>query len=212
VGSNPTLAAPFAAAELSDPPGRLHGVNAPFRPALSAQLTGAELRRWYWLLSELVGLARTLGVSTSGSKVELTERLCAVLDGGPSAPPRGRRTSGVQLSGPLDDATVIPPGQRCTEHLRGYFVTQIGSGFRFDRSMRDFIGSGAGRTLGEAVDHWRATRSTTEREIEPQFELNRFTRAWYRTHPDGSRSDLLTAWQTHRSLPAELRVGGGAAG
>ena len=32
------------------------------RPDLAIRLTGAELARWYWLKSELIGLARMLGV------------------------------------------------------------------------------------------------------------------------------------------------------
>ena len=50
---------------------------------MSAALSGAELLRWYWLKTELVGLARQLSVSGSGSKVELTARLVALLDGQP---------------------------------------------------------------------------------------------------------------------------------
>ena len=181
------------------------------RPALDPRLSGVELRRWYWLHSELVGLARALGASTVGSKAELTERLVAVLDGEPpEVHPRTRRPTTGQLTGTLDDATIIPSGQRCSQALRTYFLDRVGPGFRFDAPMREFIATGAGRTLGEAVQHWRTSRSAEPREIAPQFELNRFTRSWFAEHPDGSRSELLTAWRRHRSLPVEERAAGDA--
>jgi hypothetical protein len=92
------------------------------RPDLVPTLTGAELVRWYWLKSELIGLARVLEVSGSGSKEELTARLAAVLDGYPP-PPRSSPAVqlGDQLSGDLSAATLIPPGQRSSQELRAWF-------------------------------------------------------------------------------------------
>lgn len=175
------------------------------RPALDDRLSGAELGRWYWLHTELVGLARALGVTTAGGKAARTVRLAAALDGDSPPPAPTRRAATAQLTGPLDDATVIPPGQGCSQAIRDFFVGRVGPGFRFDAPMREFVSAGAGRTLAEAVQHWRSSRSAEPREIAPQFELNRFTRSWSATHPDGSRAALLAAWRRHRSLPVEAR-------
>ena len=175
------------------------------RPDPGPELTGTELQRWYWTKAELTDLARTLGVSTSGSKIELTDRLAATLDGLPlpaSQMPRKHRSR--QLAGPVSRDTVIPEGQRSSQVLRTFFETEIGSSFRFDRAMREFIANNAGATLGEAVDHWHATRGK-EYEIEPQFELNRFTRRWYAENPGGTRQQLDEAWQRYRSLPRDAR-------
>lgn len=114
------------------------------RPALSGELSGSELQRWYWLRTELVELARQLGVSTVGGKAELTERLATVLDGlpAPAPTPRRRSSSAGQLEGELTVNTVIPSGQRCSEVLRGFFTAHIGAGFAFDGAMRSFIAKG----------------------------------------------------------------------
>ncbi len=72
--------------------------------------------------------------------------------------------------------------------------------------MREFIANGAGRTLGASVAYWHATRSAGPSEIGPQFELNRFSRAWHEAHPGGSRTDLMAAWREHRALPVEART------
>lgn len=81
------------------------------RPALTPQLSGTELRRWYWLRSELADLARQLGVSAAGGKQQLTDRLAAALDSQPLPPESPRRpASTAQLNGVLSEDTVIPVG------------------------------------------------------------------------------------------------------
>ncbi|MFH8774113.1 hypothetical protein [Streptomyces sp. NPDC017958] len=103
------------------------------RPPLTADLTGAELLRWYWTLDELTGLARSMGVARHGGKAALTARLAAALDGLPlPAAAARRRPATAQLE---------------------------------------------------------------------QFEFNRFTSAWHRGNPAGTRAQALEAWYAHRALP-----------
>lgn len=175
------------------------------RPDLESVRSGAELRRWYWLRSELTALARSRGLSTAGGKVDLTERLVASLDGSAPPAPVVRRPVGQQLAGPISLSTRLPPGQRSSQLLRELFLREIGPGFRFDGPMRGFVRDGAGRTLGEAVAHWHATRGRPRGEIAPQLELNRFLRRWHAEHPDGSRTEALDAWRHHRALPVDRR-------
>jgi hypothetical protein len=177
------------------------------RPALTGDLSGSELQRWYWLRSELAGFARSIGVRASGSKLELIARLAAHLDGDPLPTTRARRLRPMQalLPEPITAATPLPAGQRCTQQLRRYFTTVIGPSFRFDAAMRAFLGGGTGTTVGAAVDHWYRTRSQPRAEIGAQFELNTFMRMWHHDHPAGSRIQALDAWKVHRSLPAEAR-------
>ncbi|MFF4575933.1 DUF6434 domain-containing protein [Streptomyces sp. NPDC001410] len=104
---------------------------------------------------------------------------------------------------------MIPAGQRCSQVLRRYFAEAIGPGFHFDTFMRDFIARNAGQTLADAVAHWHATGpdAARPREIEEQFEFNRFTSAWHRQNPAGTRAQALEAWYAHRALP-KLPSGG----
>ncbi|APU43178.1 DUF6434 domain-containing protein [Streptomyces sp. TN58] len=175
------------------------------RPRLSAELTGAELLRWYWTLAELSCLARQMGVPVRGGKAALTARLAAALDGRPEPEPApaAPRRAGRQLAAPVDGTTVIPPGQRCSQVLREYFVREIGPGFHFDAFMREYVAGHAGHTLAEAVEHWHATRARAAepQEVGAQFEFNRFLRDWHARHPGGTRAEALAAWRTHRARP-----------
>lgn len=177
------------------------------RPLLARELTGDEFLRWYWLKDELADFAHRLGIRATGSKAVLTQRIAAALNGLPFKEPAPSRTSPkAQLSGPLTGDTVIPRGQRCSQIVRAWFVEQIGESFHFDGEMRDFFATTDGsQTLQDAFDHYLSTRDQGQTPIGEQFEYNRFTRAWHAAHRDGSREDLLAAWQEYRSLPADER-------
>ncbi|AIY01346.1 hypothetical protein ART_1747 [Arthrobacter sp. PAMC 25486] len=180
--------------------------DQPQRPALASSMTAAEFSRWYWLKTELADFARSQGLSASGGKEQITERISAMLDGRlqPSLPAEKRSTK--QLAGPLTVDTTVPKGQRCSQLLRAWFTEQLGPGFHFDAHMRDFFAAGDGTaTLADALTHWHETRNAAVPEIGRQFELNQFTRTWFAEHPAGTREQMHAAWQVHRSLPVDLR-------
>lgn len=183
--------------------------SVPQRPALIPGISAEEFSRWYWLKDELVSFARELGIRTSGGKEELTARIRSTLAGAlePAMPVTTKRHKAApQLSGELTPDTRIPPGQRCSQILRGWFRSQIGEAFHFDAAMREFFATADGTTtLQDAITHYWATRSNEPREIDAQFEYNRFTRAWRKEHPDAPRSELLAAWQQYRATPIDQR-------
>lgn len=175
------------------------------RPLLTQGTSEGELRRWYWTKDELVVFARTLGVRTTGSKEQVTDRLADRLSGRVGRSESRSAPLTPQLTGPLASETVIPPSQRCSQVLRVFFTSAVGPSFRFDAAMREFIASADGAvTLGDAVDHWHRTRHQV-REIGRQFDLNRFTRQWHLEHPGGSAEQLKAAWVTYRSQPTDKR-------
>jgi len=172
------------------------------RPLPAGVRDARTLRRWYWLRSELVEIARGNGVGTSGGKLELTDRICAHFEQRPPAPPAARARSRDALPADLTAGVVLPQGQRCTRRLRTWMRAQVGRAFAFDAPMREAVGAG-GITLGDLVGHWHATRGQVSREIGPQFELNRFSRAWHIGHPDGTHAQMLAEWAQHRSRPRD---------
>lgn len=168
-------------------------------------MTAAEFRRWYWLKDELAAFARSNGVSASGSKPDIADRIHAFLDGTEIPPPTPRSRSAAKLVEPINRDTVIPPGQRASQQLRPFFESEIGTSFRYDWFMRTFLSENAGATLGDAVDHWHATRDTPTPETPAQLEFVRFTKQWHLDHPDGSAAECRAAWAHHRSLPVDQR-------
>ncbi len=179
------------------------------RPELNEQLSGAEFRRWYWLKSELTEFVRQAGLSASGTKPELADRIEAFLDGAPvpSPLPKPSKPSAGPLPEPLTAQTVIPEGQKASQQLRGFFESEIGKSFRYDIFMRTFLANNPGKTLGDAVEHWHATRDAPKPETLESLELVRFTKAWHLAHPHGTVKQCRAAWKVHRSLPVDQRPG-----
>lgn len=175
------------------------------RPVASHALSAQEFVRWYWTKAELVAFARSLGLPAGGSKIDLTDRIRGHLAGEP--PPAAGGSVRTRLSGPLNRTTVIPPGVVLSRTLRDWFTEQIGPSFRFDESLRRFLANGSGCTLGDAADHYLTTRDEPPGDIAPQFEYNRFVRAWRADHPDGTGEQMRHAWWAYRSLPADGRDG-----
>lgn len=100
---------------------------------------------------------------------------------------------------------MLPPGHRSPQVLRAFFCRRVGPDSRFDATKRAFVAAGEGRTLGQAVEHWYATRTAGPGEIPAQFEMSRFARAGHQAHPGGTRAELLTACRSYRILPVEAR-------
>ena len=130
-------------------------INRPQRPPIERVKTGAELKDWYWLKTEAMNHARMLGLSASGGKFEIIDRIADFLDGKPGAkpPPRAlgkaRKTAGFDWHGaPLSSATPITANYRNTQNVRRFFITAAGRHFSFNIAFMAWMKANVGRTLG----------------------------------------------------------------
>lgn len=72
--------------------------------------------------------------------------------------------------------------------------------------MREYFARADGaENLHDALGYWYRTRDQGQRQIQAQFEYNRFTRAWYLEHSQGTREELLAAWRQYRDAPVDER-------
>jgi hypothetical protein len=189
--------------------GYIRGVTLE-RPPLSPSLDPAEFRRWYWLKQELVNFAKQEGLSATGDKPSLANRIALFLGGADpqvaeASTKAVRQTVSKRLSEPLTSETVLGPKQASSQQLRTFFVESIGPRFSYDIHMRTFLASNETKTLGEAIAHWHATRQSAKPETLPQLELVRFTKAWHRAHPTGTQLQCRAAWKYYKSLPVDER-------
>lgn len=175
------------------------------RPPLTGRLTAETFEDHYWLKDELTAFCRAKGLSTAGGKPEITARISHYLRTGGKLPPTPRAGAKGTMPDSFTAETVIGPGWRCSQALRAWFEAQTGPGFRFDKAMRDFIADGQGQTLQQALDHWRETRTDDPKEIDGQFEYNRFTRAFRASHPAADHAATVAAWKAWRALPKSQR-------
>lgn len=83
-----------------------------------------------------------------------------------------------------------------------WFTEQLGPVFHFDAAMCAFFADTDGTlTLADTLNHWCSMRDAEPKEIGTQFEYNRFARSLHDEHRDGTRDELLNAWQGSRNTP-----------
>jgi Domain of unknown function (DUF6434)/SAP domain-containing new25 len=185
------------------------------RPDIAEIASGVELRRWYWLKSELVATARRLGVPVQGSKFEILDRVAAALDGDLSAAPNFFARQPASDTVPwrqrvLSCDTVITLDYTNGPATRAFFLEQCGEGFRLTIPFMAWMRANAGRTLGEAAAEWK--RQTLERN-DPAFrtmipasnQYNQYLRDLFCDCPTASMAEARLAWKYRRSQPGDHR-------
>lgn len=176
------------------------------RPELSNKLSAETFLDNYWLRQELADFCRSADLSTSGSKIELTERIATFLKTGRKTKPARSGTRRAAMPATFTRQDMIGEGWSCSQNLRAFFQAELGASFHFNKLMRDFIRTGAGATLQDAIDAWESDRrNPAQKPIDGQFEYNRFTRAFYADNPGASRDQVIAAWHKHRNTPKSRR-------
>jgi hypothetical protein len=175
------------------------------RPELTRELRGETFLRFYYLKEELIAFCRANGLSVSGGKQELTERIAWFLNTGAALPATRRRSIG----GRGDDAPLfmdrkIGEGFTCTESYRSFFRERLGSGFTFNVAFQKWLKEHPDQTLGDAVEAYRRIREakkTEKTEIGRQFEYNTYIRDFFADNPDASLKKAIRCWNYKKNLP-----------
>lgn len=180
------------------------------RPAIETITTGAELRRWYWLKTDLVGRARDLGLKTAGGKFDILDRIAAFLDTGEVlAEPKRKVTSDFDWhSAPLDDATRLTDSYKNSQNVRRYFKSRLGDGFKFNIEFMAWLKANTGKTLADACDEYRAMKA---REATPGFQsdiahhnqFNQYTRDFLADNPGAGMDAVRRVWASKIKQPSE---------
>ncbi|GAQ19872.1 cytoplasmic protein [Oceanobacillus picturae] len=109
------------------------------RPNLTKDLSLVNFQAYYWLKEELQSFCRENGISSSGSKLEISNRIEIFLQTGEISKPI-RKTEAVkkkihQVN--LSPDTVISADHRCSQDVRAFFKTVIPK-FHFSTYMNEF--------------------------------------------------------------------------
>ncbi|WP_137789240.1 DUF6434 domain-containing protein [Bacillus sp. E(2018)] len=177
------------------------------RPNLTKQLSIKSFKEYYWLKEELQRFCRTEGLSTSGSKIEISHRIETYLETGKILKPTRKIIAKKEASKELSLDTVITENHRCGQEVRAFFKSHIPN-FHFSTYIQSFFKENVGKTYHDVVKNWyeeevRKKDPTYKKEIGTQFQYNQFTRDFF-ADPNNrgkSREDVINAWNTIKSLP-----------
>ena len=179
------------------------------RPNLTKDMTAERFKDFYWLKEELQAFCRHYGISTSGSKSDLTDRIEVFLMTGEVNKPIRQvnlsRKNEPKAALSLD--TVITENHRCSQEVRAFFQAIIPK-FHFSTYIQNFFRNNAGKTYREAVEAWheeeqRKKDPAFKKEIAPQFEYNQFFRDFFAdpNNQGKSREEAIAAWNRIKKLP-----------
>lgn len=178
------------------------------RPKLTKDIRVEVFKNYYWLKEELQSFCRENGISATGSKIEISDRIETFLQTGEIKKPI-RKSKGTpkvpetELS--LD--TVITEDHRCSQHVRAFFKSVIPN-FHFSTYIQNYFKTNVGKTYQDVINAWheeeaRKRDPSYKKKIAPQFEYNQFIRDFFADHKNKGRSrdDAIAAWNEIKKLP-----------
>ena len=178
------------------------------RPSLNKTILVEDFKRFYWLKEELVIFCREYGISTSGGKIDIANRIIEFLSTGKvsSSPSRTHRaTQKLNLSEITLDS-LITKKYTSNETNRAFFKSVIGPHFHFTTRFMNFCKANPDKTYQDAVNEWYKEQADKKdpnytTELAPQFEYNRFMREYKKNNPTKSFQDAVNAWNEHKATP-----------
>lgn len=186
------------------------------RPELTRDLNVGDFRNFYWLKEELQTFCKGNGISASGTKIEITDRIAVFLETGKIQKPMRKRntsTKKVKLE-ELSLDTVITENHRCSQAVRAFFKSVIPK-FHFSTYIQNYFKENVGKTYQDVVDAWyeeeeRKKDPSYKRQIGPQFEYNQFTRDYFADpkNKGKKREDAIKAWNEIKALPGSNKYKG----
>ena len=144
---------------------------------------------------------------TSGSKIELTDRIASFLDTGRVLKSTAERKAAINI-GTLTEDAVIEPNIVCSEKHRAFFREKIGKSFSFNVPFQKWLKTNAGKTYGDAIrayDRILEEKKQTKTEIGGQFEYNTYIRDFFADNPGKSLHDAIVCWNYKKGLPGHHR-------
>ncbi|MBY0121537.1 DUF6434 domain-containing protein [Bacillus sp. S/N-304-OC-R1] len=179
------------------------------RPKLTVDISVNSFKDFYWLKEELQAFCRENGISASGSKIEISNRIEIFLRTGEIKKPI-RKTSVIKKLEPqsvLNLDTVITEHHCCSQDVRAFFKTVIPK-FHFSTHIQNYFKNNVGKTYRDVVKAWneeevRKKEPTYKKNIAPQFQYNQFIRDYFADSKNQgkSREEAIEAWNAIKKLP-----------
>ncbi len=174
------------------------------KPILDKEISLEDFNDFYWLKKELVHFCRTIGISSTGGKVEISNRIRTYLSTGEIVK-QVKNTHKIKskfdwANEVLTKNTVITDSYKNCKNVRNFFIQEIGSHFKFNVIFMKWMKENVGKTLGDAIMEWKRIEALKKdcnyvSEISPQFEYNRYMRAFLKDNPNLSSKDAMKFWK-----------------
>lgn len=179
------------------------------RPTLTPKTSAEVFKDFYWLKKELTDFCTKNGLSTTGMKPEIANRIYVFLKTGKKVKPEHAKSSdgldsdkAITLQTPVINYKNDPA-------TREFFIKHIGSHFKFSARVNIFrneqLAAGKKITYGDLIKAWlkeheQRKDKSIKLPIMQSCEYNQFTRDFYAAEPNAKRKTVIAAWKKIRSV------------
>ena len=183
------------------------------RPELTTRLDVKTFRDYYWLKEELVAFCRTQGITASGGKFAVADRIAVFLESGRVITSKDLKRVRISSSfnwstETLTPETLITDSYKNNANVRAFFVSQVGPSFHFSIDLMDFMKAHHGEPLSKAVEEWRRLQAAKKAGYKPKIpfhnQYNRYLRDFLADNPDKTKADALRIWNLKKALPGDM--------
>ena len=190
---------------------------------LTKDLTGAEFREYYFLKEELKDFCKKEGLKTSGSKIQLEERIIYYLDTGKSLKEtktklkksdrdennsnnkkNNKNKNNVKNYSNSQEITldsILGENFKCSEDKREFFEREIGRGFKFKVKFQKWLKANPNKTYQDAINAYHELQNSNEKtKIDKQFQYNQYIRDFFEDNENKTLDDAIKCWKYKKSL------------
>lgn len=177
------------------------------RPDLSRGLDADAFHSFYYLKEELVDFCRKNGLSTSGGKIEITDRISHFLETGKVQAPTVTAKKMIKI-GIITEESKIEPEFVCSEKHRAFFKEKIGKSFSFNVAFQKWLKSNTGKTYREAIAAYyqiMEEKKQGKTKIDKQFEDNTYIRDFFADNKGKVLEQAIICWKYKKGISGHNR-------
>jgi len=175
------------------------------RPNLTIEISIKDFKDFYWLKTELMKLCKEIGISGSGGKIEISNRILEYLETGKvTKKVTTKKTKLPKATQPLTEETIIGIEYRTYKEKKEFLKSKIGNHFHFTIHLLDYFKEKIGtKTYGDLIKEWYKEQelkndSNFTKEIAPQFEYNTYIRDFLKDNPTKTKKIAIQCWNIKR--------------
>jgi len=178
------------------------------KPELNPNISVQDFIDFYWLKKELTTFCKSQGIDISGGKIEIKQRIIQFLETGKITKKKASISKSFSKfdwnKEELFPHTIITDNYKNTENVRTFFKKQIGEYFHFSVDFMNWMKTNEGKLLSDAISEWKRLSllkkdKNYQTEISPQFEYNKYMRAFLADNPDKTSKEAMKFWNLKKT-------------
>lgn len=173
------------------------------KPDILAVENSEEFKKWYWLKKELEHYCKQAGISYTGGKFELRERIIFALENPGQAFPKPKKIKATSrfnwAKEKLTMDTILTDNVSFGPNFRNFMNSQVGDQFYCHSDFMDWANLNSGKILGDAVYAWNELEKRKEdpafkRVIRPHNMFNQYLRDFFEVTEGMKLKDAKKCW------------------